>query len=205
VTPPDGDPVDRTIQSYDTALDRYLSTSGPPSGDVRDFLSTFADLVDGGLVLELGSGPGWDAEYLEGRGLRVSRTDVTPGFIERLRAAGHDVRLLDARSDDFGGPYDGVLADAVLLHLSREQFVAALRTARASVVDGGVLALTLKEGDGEGWSTAKLDLPRHFTYWRAAAVSDALASTAWTVVSIEHFSGRLEPWLFVIARAAATP
>jgi len=68
--------------------------------------------------------------------------------------------------DDFGGPYDAVLADAVLLHVTREQFVDVLQRARHAVASGGVLAITLKEGDGEAWTEAKLGRPRHFTYWR---------------------------------------
>jgi len=63
-----------------------------------------------------------------------------------LQAAGHQTRLLDVRVDDFGGPYDAVLADAVLLHVTREQFVDVLQRARHAVASGGVLAITLKEG-----------------------------------------------------------
>lgn len=159
-----------------------------------------ARLVGTGTVLELGSGPGWDASYLETRGLRVVRTDGAPAFVEMLQAAGHPARLLDVRSDDFGGPYDAVLADAVLLHLTRNEFFDVLQRAHRAVRTGGLLAATLKEGDGEAWTQAKLGLPRHFTYWREPAVHAALKATGWQVVSVDHVAGRLEPWLFLIAR-----
>jgi hypothetical protein len=48
-----------------------------------------------------------------------------------------------------------------------------LQRTRRSVVNDGVLAFTVKEGDGAAWSDAKLGLPRHFTYWRAQAVREA--------------------------------
>lgn len=64
----------------------------------------------------------------------------------------------------------------------------------------GWLAFTLKEGDGDGWSNAKLGLPRYFTYWREAAVRSALTSTGWQTLSLEHVTGRVEPWLRIIAR-----
>lgn len=51
------------------------------------------------------------------------RTGRASAFVEMLQAAGHPARLLDVRVDDFGGPYGAVLADAVLLHLTREEFV----------------------------------------------------------------------------------
>jgi len=70
------------------------------------------------------------------------------------------------------------------------------------VIDGGVLAFTVKEGDGDAWREAKLDLPRHFTYWRERSLRDVLAQTRWAVMSIDRIAGRVEPWLFVMARAA---
>ncbi len=138
--------------------------------------------------------------YLESRGPRVLRTDGALAFVQMLRAAGHQARLLDVRTDDFGGPYDAVLADAVLLHVPREQFEDVLQRARQAVTSGGVLAITLKEGDGEAWTEAKLGRPRHFTYWREPAVRAALLNSGWQVLSLEHVEGRAEPWLFVTAR-----
>lgn len=61
----------------------------------------------------------------------VARTDATPAFVKMMRAAGHDARLLDVRSDPLGGPCQGVLANAVLLHLSRAQFQNAVQRARS--------------------------------------------------------------------------
>jgi SAM-dependent methyltransferase len=199
---PVGSPAgDMTLASYEAASDRYVRESARPGTAVLAFLDEFADLVNTGMVLELGSGPGWDASYLETRGLRVIRTDGAESFVELLRSAGHVARILDIRTGDLGGPYDAVLADAVLLHLSRDQFVDCLRRARNAVRGGGLLGFTLKEGDGESWSRAKLDLPRHFTFWREPAVRAALSASGWRVRSVQHVAGRSEPWLFVIAHA----
>lgn len=67
-------------------------------------LDRYADLVGSGRVLELGSGPGWDALHLEARGVRVTRSDATGAFLTRLRAAGHEALHLGVRTDDLGGP-----------------------------------------------------------------------------------------------------
>ncbi len=52
---------------------------------------------------------------------------------------------------------------------------------------------------------AKLGRPRHFTYWREPAVRAALTDTGWQVLWLEHVAGRVEPWLFVIARTSQVP
>lgn len=183
--PHDAPAGDVTLRSYEAGADAYLQQSPPPGTRVRAYLDQLADLVVAGTVLELGSGPGWDAAYLESRGPRVVRTDAVNAFVDLLLAAGHPARLLDVRVDDFGGPYDAVMANAVLLHLSREQFVDVLGRARCAVAHHGVLAFTVKEGDGERWSRAKLGLPRHFTYWREPELRSALEANGWQVLSLE--------------------
>lgn len=194
--------VDITLRTYERAAQRYADRTAGPGPASCAFLDRFADIVGGGSVLEIGSGPGTDATYLEGRGLKVSRTDATPAFVEMMRASGHEAHVLDIRTADLGGPWDAALAQAVLLHLDRAQFADALERIRQAVVDGGVFAFTLKEGDGDAWSEAKLDLPRHFTFWREPRLRLVMAQTRWDVMSIDHVAGRLEPWLFVMARAS---
>jgi predicted TPR repeat methyltransferase len=159
--------------------------------------------VGSGSVLEIGSGPGWDADHLELSGLRVARTDAAPAFVERLRAAGHDARLLDVRTGELGGPYQAVLANAVLPHLDRGQVEDVLGRARRAVVAGGILGFTVKEGDGAAWSDHKLGLPRHFTYWREPALRAVLRRTGWRVEFLDHVAVRDNDWLRVLAQQDA--
>jgi len=194
------DPDDATLAAYQSRVQEYLGGTSWPAPELLAFLDRLADLADHGPVLEIGSGPGRDADYLEGRGVKVIRTDATPAFVNLLREAGHDARLLDARTDPLGGPYQGILANAVLLHVSREQFEDVLCRARAAIVPRGVLAFTLKEGDGGAWSEQKLGVPRHFTYWREPAVRAALRRAGWPHACVKHVAGR-ENWLHVIAGA----
>src|SRR5579864_250237 len=178
-------PGDVTLASYQAAAQRYRDESPPPAAAVRALLGRLAALVGEGEVLEVGSGPGSDASYLESLGRRVVRTDAAPAFVEMMRAEGYEAHVLDVRRDRFGGPYAAVLANAVLLHLTREEFRDVLEKAWCAVVPDGYLAFTLKEGDGEAWSKAKLDLPRHFTYWREPDVRTTLDAVGWSVLSIE--------------------
>jgi len=193
------EPGDVTLASYEAGVDDYLAASGPRDPAVKALLARVADRVPGGTVLEVGSGPGLDALRMEALGLVVVRTDGATAFVDRMRADGHDARLLDIRSDALGGPFDAIVAIAVLLHLDREEFAQFLERALRALRPGGAIAFTLKEGDGDAWSHAKLGLPRHFTYWRADAVRVALERAGWASISIEHVDGRTEPWLVVFA------
>lgn len=191
---------ERTLLAYERGADRYAErTDGHRAGLVDDLLA----LVPAGAhVLELGSGPGRDAIALEAAGLHVDRTDGARAFVDRLRADGHDARVLDLRRDDWGGPYDAVFANAVLLHVRRDDLGAVLGRALAAVRPGGVLAATVKHGDGAGWSDRKLDDARHFTYWAPEALAAAVAGAGWAEVDVRETTraGADERWLTVTAR-----
>lgn len=197
-----GDPAEATLAAYRAHALRYAQrTPTAPSPLVGDLLALISP---GARVLELGSGPGRDADALDAAGLTVERTDGAASFAALQHAAGHTVRVLDVRAPDFGGPFDAVYANAVLLHVPREDLGAVLDTARRATVPGGVIAASFKAGDGERWSERKLDAPRHFTYWRTPALAEAFADAGWTDVRTREQPARTdgaETWIFVTARA----
>ena len=191
----------RTVLAYERAAAVYRSQVSPtPNDEVAALLDHLATLVPAGTVLELGSGPGIDARELERRGLTVRRTDATVGFVDLLHADGYPADVLDALTDDYGGPYDAVLADAVLVHFSPQQCEAVFAKAAAVAT---VLALTVKEGDGELWTSAKLGIPRWFSFWREGPLRASLGRAGWQVVELRHWVGRSDDWMYVVATRLA--
>jgi SAM-dependent methyltransferase len=197
------DPHLTTLASYQANVDRYLASLAPePAPATVQHLTDFAELLTpGSLVLEVGSGPGRDALELEARGLRVRRTDATAAFVDRLRRQGHPADLLDVLTDDLGGPYAAVWASAVLLHLSRPQLAEVLGRFRAAVAANGMLGFSMKEGDGEEWTTDKLDAPRYYVYWRQAPLLDLVRRCGWQPVTVSRASSSWADWLYCICRA----
>lgn len=55
------DPADATLAAYQAGAEQYRQASSPPGPAMVSYLNRLADLVPGGHVLEIGSGPGWDA------------------------------------------------------------------------------------------------------------------------------------------------
>ena len=188
-----------TIAAYQADAAAYAAgTTAVPEPVLRD-LDEFAALVGaGGAVLEIGSGPGRDAVELERRGLVVRRTDITPAFVDLMRADGYDADVLDPLVDELGGPYDGIWASAVLLHLSRDEMGVVLGRLHACTVPGGTLYASLKEGDGEIWSThGHVSRPRMFRYWREEALRAALEAAGWQVRTLRRTQGPRDMWIDV--------
>lgn len=192
-----------TLMAYERYASQYIErTSTARSRLVDDLIELVAPNAH---VLELGSGPGRDAAVLEEAGLLVDRTDGARAFVEALVAAGHRARILNLYEEDFGGPYDAIFANAVLLHVDRDRLQSVLIVARRATRGGGVLVASFKKGDGEERSDRKLDAPRHFTYWRENALDTIVRAAGWhpLVVSESTRSTSSERWITVIARNGA--
>ena len=200
-----------TVASYDASAAAYADgTSAMPEAVLAAMDAFAAHVGAGARVLEIGSGPGRDADALESRGLSVRRTDITPAFVRMLRAAGHEADVVDPLTDDLADParpepYDAVWASASLLHVRREDLPRVLANLASATRDGGLFRLALKEGDGARFSThGNVAGPRHFTFWREPALREVLADAGWAVDRIERpTDARGQVWLDVHARREA--
>jgi SAM-dependent methyltransferase len=192
-------PNEVTLAAYEQAAERFRESipRGPNASLIELFDLIDAHLREGGSILELGSGTGRDAIELERRGHRVRRTDAPSSFVEMIRADGYDVDQLNALTDDLGGPYDLVFADAVFLHFTPEQLATVLRKAHAAAE---FLAFTTRQGDGDEWSTRHLDLPRHFTMWQEQPLRELLAECGWTVLAWQRSETAVSGWFYVMGR-----
>ncbi|HEY7718744.1 MAG TPA: class I SAM-dependent methyltransferase [Pedococcus sp.] len=195
-----------TVRAYDLDAVAYVEASPTMPDSVRADIEEFAErLGPGARVLEIGSGGGRDARLMEELGLRVRRTDITPAFVALLREQGADADLLDPLVDDLSspaGPYDAVWANASLLHVRRDDLATVLARLAAVTRTAGVLRVSVKEGDGAGWSThGSVRHPRHFTYWRADALRGVTTGAGWTDVDIRSgvAGRRSETWLELTA------
>jgi hypothetical protein len=137
---------------------------------------------------------------------------VTPAFVELLRADGFDADVVDPLTDDLtdparpGAAYDGVWANASLLHVDRGELPVVLRRLADATAPGGVLRMSVKEGDGDTWSThGRVGGRRRFTLWRAEPLRTVVEGAGWEVEAVEHAVGHLgdEAWLEVRARRRA--
>jgi len=194
-----------TLEAYEHGVDQYVAAMIPNvTGSLKEWIDAGLALLPAGAhILELGTGHGRDATYMEGRGFVVDRTDAARAFIEYLKQQGKDVRLLNALTDDFGGPYDMVYASAVLIHFTPEQTDKVLKKAHEALKPEGLLSFSVKVGDGAGWSESKISAPRFFTYWREEPLRRLLADAHFKVVFWEDGQrGRTgnQPWYHIIAR-----
>lgn len=181
----------RTIQSYEDYADRYDAIVGTvPNVADQAILRRLAGMVGSrGSVLEIGSGPGRDADFLETLGVKVRRTDATRRFLELQAARGKHGDLLNIITDELGGPYDAAVALCVLIHVPRDEIDHVLSKIAASLRPGGPFLVSMRDGDGE------IGGKYHTVYWRRDAFAERLERAglplSWDAFSIDSDG---DPW-----------
>jgi len=194
----------RTVAGYERSAREYAasvaSTPSPPGEAALRQLA--ASVAPGGRVLEIGSGPGWDADFLESLGLDVHRTDAAVAFCDFQAERGKRCDRLDLLADDIAGRYDGIAMLAVLQHFERAQVDAALRKLALALDAGGALLLMYPEGDDDDWEHGDSGDYR-MVRWTPEAMDARLAQAGFAVAWQHTFDGRAGSWRSVLARRQA--
>ncbi len=191
----------RTVAAYENYARRYAANVSPqPSESGASALRGLADMLPhGGQVLEIGSGPGWDADFLEGLGVRVHRTDVTAAFRDFQAERGRQVDALDVLTDEIAETYDGILMLCVLQHFERTELDAVLHKLVNALRNEGALLLSHPVGDDEFWEhTASGDY--RVVRWSSAKLDDRLQRAGLSIDWDTREDGEEGLWRAVLAR-----
>jgi SAM-dependent methyltransferase len=190
-----------TVAGYDACAESYAAeTDHAPTPDHLEALERFVAAAGAGAqVLEVASGPGWDADRLEDMGLKVRRTDLSDGFIAFQRGRGRHVDKLDLIAGDLEGPWDGLVALYVIQHLGRGLVDGVITRIAQALRPGGALLLSFQEGEGERTSVEP-EGTYQVVRWREDDMVDCLSRHGLTMKWRSLFHGREADWITVIAR-----
>lgn len=180
-----------TLRSYENHAEEFISgTPHDMIGDTKIWIdSLLAVLSSSAQILELGSGFGRDAAYMQEKGYSLELTDGAQVFVDLLKQQSQPVRLLNIVTDDLGGNYDMIFANAVFEHFPRAVLGLILEKIHRALKVPGLLGFSVREGRGEHWSSEKLGAPRYFCRWEAGAMDALLRKANFQVLSIKSSQG----------------
>lgn len=145
----------RTIAMYEGYARNYALLIDPlPDANRREWLDRLCrETGSGACVLELGSGTGRDADYLESVGVRVHRTDAAQAFLDLQAERGARAHLLNVIDDELVRPgatgFDAIVAMCVLIHVDRPLLPGVLAKVRSALRPNGVFLVSVREGEGD--------------------------------------------------------
>ena len=120
---------------------------------VHDALGEFLSRVKpGGRILDFGCGSGRDSNYFLQRGFSVDSLDGSAEMkAEAERIFGIKVKLSSFLSLSENEKYDGIWAQASILHLWEEDLRKVLLLIEKALVNGGVFYSSFRKGEKDGF------------------------------------------------------
>ena len=140
----------QTADVYNKLGRKYLIDSQKLTPVER--LSFAEQFSKGAHILDAGCGGGRDAKFFLKRGFLVTGTDLSSVLIDAARKDNPKGTFIceDILKSKFpGNSFDGVWAQAILLHLKRNDVPKAIKNFYKVLKPGGLMHIRVKKGTGE--------------------------------------------------------
>jgi SAM-dependent methyltransferase len=197
----------RTAAAYAAQADSFIRRWGSRTRRCPALLRELLALVGPrAALLDLGCGAGQDTRWLLARRHHAIGLDRTWPLLLHARRHGRRAPLVqgDMRALSFKpGSFGAIWAAASLIHLTKPDARRLLRTLRAQVPVGGLLAATVAQGRRAGFLRIGWIPGRYFARWKKTELERAVRRAGWEVVSLATVTGRERKgrWLALIARS----
>ncbi len=192
----------QTIATYNELAYRYdEQTKKFWEAFPTDFLDQFAAEAHG-KVLNIGSGPGRDAELLRDRRLDVICLDASSVMVQLTRERGFSSVQGDLLELPFAdATFDGVWAYTSLLHITKTQIDQALDEIKRVLKPASVIGLGMIEGNDEKYVEDKfVTKPRLFSYFTRSELEKLLKAHGFGVTYFEVFIPKRFTYLHFVAK-----
>lgn len=118
----------------------------------------------GKRVLDVGSGTGVLARWLQDSGYEVLCLDPSPEMVRRCKEKGLQVIQCGIQTFQSREQFAMIFAILSLMHIPKADFAAQIRRLASLLPSKGILFLGMLEGRGEGYAEGP-DYPRFFAYY----------------------------------------
>jgi SAM-dependent methyltransferase len=157
-----------------------------------------------GRILDFGCGPGRDIVAFQAEGHEVVGLDATPAFVEMAKQAGsgevwqQNFLNLDLPEQFF----DGIFANASLIHVPQGAMLRVLKDLHRSLVPGGAIVMSLARGDGEGYAN-RLTGQRYTSFWEYDTMAPIVEQAGLTIA--HHYyrppglPQEMQSWVAIVA------
>ena len=148
--------------SQDTTLSWYRDNAIQYAEETRNSLvldalwEFLSRMKEGGTILDYGSGSGRDSAYFLDKGFSVDSLDGSAEMkAQAERLFGIKVKLASFLSLEEKERYDGIWAQASILHLEEHDLRVALTLIERALKRDGVFYSSFRKGEGDGYENGR--------------------------------------------------
>ena len=148
--------------SQDTTLSWYRENAIQYAEETRNSLvldalwEFLSRMKEGGTILDYGSGSGRDSAYFLDKGFSVDSLDGSAEMkAQAERLFGIKVKLSSFLSLEEKDKYDGIWAQASILHLEEHDLRVALTLIERALKRDGVFYSSFRKGEGDGYENGR--------------------------------------------------
>ena len=148
--------------SQDTTLSWYRDNAIQYAEETRNSLvldalwEFLSRMKEGGTILDYGSGSGRDSAYFINKGFSVDSLDGSAEMkAQAERLFGIKVKLASFLSLEEKEKYDGIWAQASILHLEEHDLRTALTLIERALKRDGVFYSSFRKGEGDGYENGR--------------------------------------------------
>jgi len=162
------------------------------------------------LLLDVGCAGGLKAKFMIDRGMRVVGVDIAKNFIEiaKREVPAGDFRVMDmADVGSMSERFDGICAQASLLHIPKKQIPAIMSGFKKILKPGGYLAIAVKERRPDQAEEAIVkendygyDYERLFSYFSTDEMIQFFQEAGLTIVDQTITNVAKTNWIHVIGK-----
>lgn len=195
--------IEETQATYTQIAADYARVRQERDGIAEQMAHFVALLPHPGVVLDIGCGPGYDTALLAKRGLTAVGLDLS---LAMLCAAGNQQPCPLVQADMQQLPLPaiavGIWACASLLHLPQTAVPATLHEFARVLQPGGILYLSVKQGEGESWAPTAYGhaARRYFTFWQPEALTQQLTNAGFAIIEQFSYAWPETSWLICYAQ-----
>lgn len=193
---------EKTITVYDDQVEKYanLVSAEKPGAILQAFMNK---IPKGGLVLDLGCGPGNSAVQMLKHGLHVDAVDASREMIAYANKT-YNLNACQATFDDLDDieKYHGIWANFSLLHAPIEDFPRYLDAIHKALLPESIFHIGMKLGDG----MHRDSIGRMYSYYTEDELSEHLTNAGFKILDKTFgeepgLSGEIAPWMTVLCNA----
>ena len=172
---------------------------------VRNFDARGQSPCTGKRILDIGCGPGRDANYFSEKGFDVVGIDLSS---ELLRIAKEncpkaEFYLKDMRKLDFEpNSFDGIWACASLLHVPHKDAYQTLKGFNSVIKKGGLMFVCVLEGKGEKMekNSTFQEHSRFFAYYSNDSIESLIRSADFKIIKKDIEKNPRRAWINLFCR-----